>query len=83
VYDDNCNQKRKRKPNTELKELPGLEPVRLRWFGNVEHNHDGDWVKRTLAELDGGDVSAKSARIVSSTICSFGLSHKDAQDKDD
>jgi len=41
-----------RKKNAELKELLELEPVSLLikrvglgWFGHVECQHDGDWVK--------------------------------------
>ena len=43
---------KERKKNTQLRELLGLEPVRLvikrgrlRWFGHVERKDDGDWVK--------------------------------------
>jgi len=44
-----------RKKSEELRELSGLEPVRmminksrLKWFGHVERKDDNDWVKRCV-----------------------------------
>jgi len=50
-----------KKKSEELRELVGLEPVRLmikksrlRWFGHVERKDDNDWVKRCITwEVEG------------------------------
>jgi len=48
-----------RKKSEELRELLGLEPVRLmikksklRWFGHVERKDDNDWVKHCITWED-------------------------------
>jgi len=79
------------KKNTKVRELLGLEPVslsrsRLKWFGHLEYKDDRlgeamyvdeDWENSTE-----GTSKEDLVGCVKVDVASFGLSHEDAQDRD-
>ena len=79
------------KKSEELKELIGLEPVRLmikksrlRWFGYVERKDDNDWIKHCITwEVEGIRQRGRQKKTwwdcVKNDVESLGLYQKDVQ----
>jgi len=89
---DVCIKLNERKKSEELRELLGLEPVRLmikksrlRWFGHVERKDDIDWVKRIMWEVEGIRQRGRPKKTwwdcVKNDMESLGLSQKDSQSR--
>ena len=82
-----------RKKSKELRELFGLEPVRLmtkksrlRRFGHVERKDDNDWVKLCITwEVEGIRQTGRPKKTrwdcVKNDMESLGLSQRDAQSR--
>jgi len=82
-----------RKTSEKLRELLGLEPVRLmikksrlRWFGHVERKDDNNWVKRCITwEVEGIRLRGRLKKTwwdcVRNDMESLGLSQKAAQSR--